>query len=64
MMREHFGEGAETMRLISPGTRFNTGDGSRLTPRTSHTTINGGRVGRRSFIPRSASSLPSSVQHP
>jgi tricarballylate dehydrogenase len=27
MMRAHVGEGAETMRLISPGTRFNTGDG-------------------------------------
>jgi tricarballylate dehydrogenase len=27
MMREHFGEGAQAMRLISPGTRFNTGDG-------------------------------------
>jgi tricarballylate dehydrogenase len=27
MMRKHFGAGAETMRLISPGTRFNTGDG-------------------------------------
>ncbi len=27
MMRQHFGAGAETMRLISPGTRFNTGDG-------------------------------------
>jgi tricarballylate dehydrogenase len=27
MMRAHFGAGAETMRLISPGTRFNTGDG-------------------------------------
>jgi tricarballylate dehydrogenase len=27
MMRAHLGEGAETMRLISPGTRFNTGDG-------------------------------------
>jgi len=30
MMREHFGAGAETMRLISPGTRFNTGDGIRI----------------------------------
>jgi tricarballylate dehydrogenase len=30
MMRAHFGEGAETMRLISPGTRFNTGDGIRM----------------------------------
>jgi len=30
MMREHFGPGAETMRLISPGTRFNTGDGIRI----------------------------------
>ena len=27
MMRKHFGAGAETMRLISPGTHFNTGDG-------------------------------------
>ena len=30
MMREHFGAGAETMRLISPGTRHNTGDGIRM----------------------------------
>ncbi|HUC62259.1 MAG TPA: FAD-dependent oxidoreductase [Alphaproteobacteria bacterium] len=30
MMREHFGAGAETMRLISPGTRFDTGDGIRM----------------------------------
>jgi tricarballylate dehydrogenase len=27
MMRAHLGDGAESMRLISPGTRFNTGDG-------------------------------------
>lgn len=26
-MREHFGEGAQTMRLISPGGKFNTGGG-------------------------------------
>lgn len=30
MLREHFGEHAATMRLISPGTRFNTGDGIRM----------------------------------
>jgi tricarballylate dehydrogenase len=30
MMREHFGPGAERMKLISPGTRFNTGDGIRM----------------------------------
>ena len=30
MMREHFGAGAEGIRLISPGTRFNTGDGIRM----------------------------------
>src|SRR5215469_13335253 len=30
MMREHFGPGAESMRLISPGTRFNSGDGIRM----------------------------------
>jgi tricarballylate dehydrogenase len=30
MMREHFGPGADGIRLISPGTRFNTGDGIRM----------------------------------
>ena len=33
MMRRHFGAGADTMRLISPGTRFNTGDGIRMATR-------------------------------
>ncbi len=30
MMREHFGPGADTMRLISPGTRHSTGEGIRM----------------------------------
>jgi tricarballylate dehydrogenase len=30
MMRAHFGPGAEIIRLISPGTRFDTGDGIRM----------------------------------
>jgi tricarballylate dehydrogenase len=30
MMREHFGVEAESMRLISPGTRYNTGDAIRM----------------------------------
>jgi tricarballylate dehydrogenase len=30
MMREHFGAGADTMRLISPGTTHNTGEGIRM----------------------------------
>ena len=30
MMREHFGPGGDTMRLISPGTRHDTGDGIRM----------------------------------
>jgi len=30
MMRQHFGPGAESMRLISPGTRFNSGDGIQM----------------------------------
>ena len=30
MMRAHFGAGAETIKLISPGTRFDTGDGIRM----------------------------------
>jgi tricarballylate dehydrogenase len=33
MMRAHIGEGAQTMQLISPGTRFNTGDGIRMAMR-------------------------------
>jgi tricarballylate dehydrogenase len=30
MMRAHFGPGGETMRLIAPGTHFNSGDGIRI----------------------------------
>jgi tricarballylate dehydrogenase len=30
MMRAHFGSGVETIKLISPGTRFDTGDGIRM----------------------------------
>jgi tricarballylate dehydrogenase len=30
MMRKHFGPAAETLKLISPGTRFETGDGIRM----------------------------------
>lgn len=30
MMRAHFGTAAETIKLISPGTRFDTGDGIRM----------------------------------
>ena len=30
MMLEHFGAGAETLRLIAPGTRWDTGDGIRM----------------------------------
>jgi len=30
MMRAHFGPGAETLKLISPGTRFDSGDGIRV----------------------------------
>jgi tricarballylate dehydrogenase len=30
MMLAHFGAGAETIKLISPGTRFDTGDGIRM----------------------------------
>jgi len=30
MMREHFGDAADGIRLISPGTRFNTGDAIRM----------------------------------
>jgi tricarballylate dehydrogenase len=30
MMREHFGPRADSLKLISPGTRYNTGDGIRM----------------------------------
>ena len=30
MTRKHFGAAAETLKLISPGTRFDTGDGIRM----------------------------------
>ena len=30
MMRDQFGSGGDDIRLISPGTRFNTGDGTRM----------------------------------
>jgi len=30
MMSKHFGSGAKTLKLISPATRFNTGDGIRM----------------------------------
>jgi tricarballylate dehydrogenase len=30
MMREHFGPGGDTLKLISPGTHYNTGDGIRM----------------------------------
>ena len=30
MMREHFGPGGDSIRLIAPGTRFNTGEGIRM----------------------------------
>jgi len=30
MMREHFGPGGATMRLLAPGARFDTGDGIRM----------------------------------
>jgi tricarballylate dehydrogenase len=30
MMREHFGPGGESLTLISPGTRYNSGDGIRM----------------------------------
>ncbi len=35
MMRTHFGAGGDTMRLISPGTRFSTGGGIRMATQLS-----------------------------
>jgi tricarballylate dehydrogenase len=65
MMREHFGSGAESMKLISPGTRFNTGDGIRMAVELG-ATISGDWAGMHSepIDPRSRNSAPVVLVYP
>jgi tricarballylate dehydrogenase len=65
MMREHFGAGAESMKLISPGTRFNTGDGIRMAAELG-AQISGDWAGMHSepIDPRSRNSAPVVLVYP
>jgi len=65
MMRAHFGPGAETLRLISPGTRFDTGDGIRMATDQGATTSgdwNGMHI--EPIDPRSEDSAPVVLVYP
>jgi tricarballylate dehydrogenase len=65
MMREHFGPRADRMKLISPGTRFNTGDGIRMAA-----SLGAARAGDWNGMhaepvdPRSANSAPVVLVYP
>jgi tricarballylate dehydrogenase len=65
MMRAHFGAGAETLRLISPGTRFDSGDGIRMA--TEHgASLSGAWDGMHiePIDPRSKNSAPVVLVYP
>jgi tricarballylate dehydrogenase len=65
MMRAHFGPGGETMRLISPGTRFNAGDGIRIG--TAHGALTSGDwngMHAEPIDPRSQNSAPVVLVYP
>jgi tricarballylate dehydrogenase len=65
MMREQFGAGAEAVRLISPGTRFNTGDGIRI-GREAGAKVSGDWDGMHiePIDPRSGASAPVVLVYP
>jgi tricarballylate dehydrogenase len=65
MMRAHFGPGAEIIRLISPGTRFDTGDGIRMATEQG-ASISGDWNGMHiePVDPRSANSVPVVLAYP
>jgi len=65
MMRAHFGPGAEIIKLISPGTRFDTGDGIRMATEQG-ASISGDWNGMHiePVDPRSANSVPVVLAYP
>lgn len=65
MMRKHLGAGGETMRLISPGTRFNTGEGIAMALRIG-ADISGDWAGMHCepVDPRSRNSAPVVLVYP
>jgi tricarballylate dehydrogenase len=65
MMRSHFGTGAETLRLISPGTRFDTGDGIRMaTDQGASTSGDWNGMHVEPIDPRSKNSAPVVLVYP
>jgi tricarballylate dehydrogenase len=65
MMRTHFGPGGETLRLISPGTHFNSGDGIRIA--AAHGAMTSGDwngMHAEPIDPRSRSSAPVVLVYP
>jgi tricarballylate dehydrogenase len=65
MMRTHFGPGGETIQLISPGTRFDTGDGIRMAM-DQGATVSGDWNGMHAepVDPRSKNSAPVVLVYP
>lgn len=65
MMRKHFGAAAETLKLISPGTRFDTGDGIRMA-KDQGASVSGDWNGMHiePIDPRSAHSAPVVLVYP
>ena len=65
MMRAHFGSGAETIKLISPGTRFDTGDGIRMaTEQGAHVSGDWNGMHIEPVDPRSTDSAPVVLVYP
>ncbi len=65
MMRAHFGTAAETIKLISPGTRFDTGDGIRIaTDRGASVSGDWNGMHIEPIDPRSKSSAPVVLVYP
>jgi tricarballylate dehydrogenase len=65
MMRTQFGSGAETLRLISPGTRFDSGDGIRMaTDRGASVSGDWNGMHMEPIDPRSKHSAPVVLVYP
>jgi tricarballylate dehydrogenase len=65
MMTEHFGPGGKTMKLISPGTRYNSGDGIRMAvEQGAKTSGDWNGMHAEPVDPRSANSAPVVLVYP
>jgi tricarballylate dehydrogenase len=65
MMRAHFGPGGESFRLISPGTRYNSGDGIRMAlAQGAHASGDWNGMHAEPIDPRSENSAPVVLVYP